>query len=445
LEVINRIPSLKEVFRIISQYEDTDKLRSEDCKHETCHYTLRIYTLGHFKVVANSEVVSDKARRSSKLWELFKYLLTNRGNPVPVENIIDSLWPDSDYCDQNAALHTLAHRMRGLLKEEFKDGREPLSLDVSQGCYCMKVHDNCWIDTSEFASYTSKAVEQSRKDPDSAIDLYRHAISLYKGEYLPEYASRKWVLPAKRHYRHMYLQNLLGKMKLYMDSGNHEATCVLCEKAFQVEQFMEVESLHIYYMDALLRSGSTQEALCHYDFLTSSLYQEFGTKPSAAMRDLYRRMKPGADQSNLSLRAILDRLGEREKIDEAFICDLDFFRFLYNLEIRCSERMNRELVLALLSLSHDDYSLNKKSINEAMSSLEKVMLARLRKGDVVTRCGESQLLAFLADLDQAFAGKVLQRINDDFIRVNKSPVFKLSITVKQGFQQSLDEIPCHER
>jgi DNA-binding SARP family transcriptional activator len=416
-------------------------LKPEGSKLEPRSDIFQIYTLGHFQVTANSKIISDKARRSSKLWELFKYLLTNRGNPVPVESIIDSLWPDSEYCDQNAALHTLTHRMRRLFSEEFKDGSAPFSFEVSQGCYCMKIHDNCWIDTSEFSSCTSRALEQSRKDPIAAVDLFRQAISLYQGEYLPEYTARKWVLPAKRYYRHLYLQNLMGKMKLYMDSGQYEATCELCEKAFLIEQFMEVESLHINYMEALLRSGSSQEALCHYDFITSSLYQEFGAKPSAAMRDLYRRMKPEVDGPSLSLRAILDKLSEREKFNGAFICDLEFFRFLYNIELRRSERMNRELVMVLFSLSCDDYSLNEKAIiSKAISSLEKITLAGLRKGDVVTHCGASQLLAFLSDIKQEDAGKVLERINDGFCRANKNHSLKLSITMKQDYKETLERI-----
>ncbi|MEW6243779.1 MAG: bacterial transcriptional activator domain-containing protein [Bacillota bacterium] len=37
-------------------------------------------------------------------------------------------------------------------------------------------------------------------------DLYRKAISLYRGEYLPECPYQEWVLPARHYYRRIYLK-----------------------------------------------------------------------------------------------------------------------------------------------------------------------------------------------------------------------------------------------
>ncbi len=371
-------------------------------------------------------------------------MLTHREKAIPVDSIIDSLWPDRDYCDQNAALHTLTHRMRKLFFEEFASGYEPFNLDVSQGCYRIKLNSNCWVDADEFTENTKRATELSQHDQRSAIDIYRCAINLYCGEYLPEYTSKKWALPAKRYYRHLYLQNLLGKMKLYMSFGQYEEVNILCEKAFQVEQFMEVETLHIYFMEALLRSGNNQEALCHYDFLTSSLYQEFGTKPSAAMRDLYRRMKPDVETTGLGLNAIIEKIGERDNNNGAFVCDLDFFRFLYNLELRRCERAKKDLGLMLLSLKSDESQVHEKnSINKAMDSLEKILLRELRKGDVFTHWGNSQLIAFLTDVNYNGANKILKRIKIDFDKISKKNGYRLEYTRKldltngkKGYKQS---------
>jgi hypothetical protein len=41
--------------------------------------TLRIATLGRLQVVRESRVLSGECRRASRVWELFKYLVTNRG------------------------------------------------------------------------------------------------------------------------------------------------------------------------------------------------------------------------------------------------------------------------------------------------------------------------------------------------------------------------------
>ena len=394
---------------------------------------LKIYTLGKFVAMKNSQVISEKAKHSSKLWELFKFFLTYRNIAIPIEKIVDSLWPDQEYIDPNAALHTLTHRVRKLFYEEFPNDSKPFNLDVSQGCYKLKLNNNCWVDADDFIDYTMKAAEHIDSDSKITLDYHHQAIRIYQGEYLPEYTSKKWLLPSKRYYRNLYLQNLLGKIKIYMDSGQFEAVCYICEKAFQVEQFMEVEELHLSFIEALYRKGNTREALSHYDFLTSSLYQEFGTKPTPAMRDLYRRIKPDNESSVLCLNEILDRFKEKDGAEGALSCDLDTFRFLYNLEMRRHERTNKELVLMMFSLNGTYAGIgNKNTANEVMNLLEKLMLKGLRKGDVITRLNESQFLAFLAEAEQADTNKVTHRISEAFKKSCQYKEIKLEINRKNG-------------
>ncbi len=395
---------------------------------------LRIYTLGHFHVKLDNFDFSEKARRSTKLWELFKYLITNRNKQIPVETIIESLWPEQEYNNQVSALHTLTHRMRKLFNEEFSPGMNPFRLDISQGCFCLKLMNDCWIDADEFAKLSQQAAELSSTDPGAAIETYRKALSLYQGDYFIEYSSRKWLLPARRHYRHLYLQNLLEKLKLLMAFERYSDIFNACEKAFQIEHFMEVEALHLYYIEALLKSGNKKQALCHYEFLTSTLYQDYGTKPSSSLKDLYKQMQPDAEAAGLNLNAIHEKLIERDKQDGAFICDLDFFRFLYRLEIRRNERSSQELILELFTLNCDENPAYKKdTLNKAMSALEKILLANLRKGDTITRFSESQFLALLPNVSQVQSKKIYNRINSSFNNVYKNKGITLEFSKKTAF------------
>lgn len=402
-------------------------------EHDNSPDKLKIYTLGKFVAMKNSQVISEKAKHSSKLWELFKFFLTYRNIAIPIEKIVDSLWPDQEYMDPNAALHTLTHRVRKLFYEEFSAGNEPFNLAVSQGCYKMKLNSNCWVDADDFIDSSRKAAEYIDSDHGVALQHHRQATRLYQGEYLPEYTSKKWLLPSKRYYRHLYLQNLLGKIKIYMDSRQYKAVSSVCEKAFQVEQFMEVEALHLSFIEALYRSGKTREALCHYDYLTSSLYQEFGTKPTPAMRDLYRKIKPDVESTALCLNEILDRFKEQDGNEGALSCDLDTFRFLYNLELRRHERTNKELVLLMFSLNGINTGReNKSTANKVMNLLEELMLQGLRKGDVITPLNESQFLVFLSEGAQVNANNVIRRICDEFNKSCQYKEVKLEITRKNG-------------
>lgn len=395
---------------------------------------LEIYILGQFSVRKGDQELTSKSRQSAKLWELFKYLLTNRNKVIPAEQIVESLWPDQVYDDLNAALHTLVHRLRRFFYEDFSRGGEPFHIEVSQGRCCMRLNENCRLDVDEFSRCHQEGIKLNERASGEAIKYYSRALSLYGGEYLPEYLSEKWVLPVKRHYRNLFLQVLISKIGLLMDYGHYERVHTLCEEAFQVEQFMEVEALHLYFMEALYKSGNAQEALCHYDYLTSSLYHEFGTRPSPAMRDLYRRIKSEIEPSKeLDLNTIHEKLQESEQANCSFICDSDFFRFLYRLEKRRSEREKQDLVMGLFSISWDDYrNFEKKSLNQAMDFLEKILQDNLRKGDVVTRWSDSQYLVLLRGVRQPDSQKIFSRVNLKFNTVYKTNGISLEVSRKTG-------------
>jgi two-component SAPR family response regulator len=395
---------------------------------------MKIYTLGRFSVNKETQCLSEKCKRSNKIWELFKYLLTNRGKPLPVERIIDDLWPDQDYNDHSSALHTLSHRMRNLFFEEFPNIEKPFQLDVSQGCYCINLNSSCWLDLDHFSVSTYRAMETRVEQPETALNLFNQAINLYSGDYLPEYASKKWVLPAKRHYRNLYLQSLHGAIDILLKSKKYGEVCSLCERAFRIESFIEAENLHSNYMKALYKDGRTKEALNHYEFLSSALYQEYGTKPPAAMRDIYRRVKNDPGTSKVDFNVISDKYEEKAGTSGAFICDQDFFRFLYRLETRRNERTKAHITLGLFTVNWLDYnSYCSKELSRAMDNLENILLSNLRRGDVITRLGEAQYLSLLVDLNRHQANQVFERIKQSFREKIKNGEILLEVNRKSKY------------
>lgn len=398
---------------------------------------LEIFTLGNFRVLAGAKDLTEKSRRSARVWEIFKFLLTFRDRKTSFESITDTLWPDHDYNDPEATMHTLIHRVRKIFYEEFPPDEPPFTIDVVQRTCCMKLNSNCWLDVDQFKFYAKQAKEAANKGPDEAIRLYREALSYYKGDYLKEYSSKSWVQSITRQYRQQYLQCLLSKIKLQLDQGNHAAVLNACENAFRLDYYMEVEALHLYYMEALYRSGDLTGALCHYDFITSNLYNEFGAKPSVEMRNLYRKIKPDLDSPGLNLPSICDKLEEREGSKGAFVCDLDFFRFLYQLEKRRCDRGSNNLAMGLFTVYYDHHlNLSVEAVNHAVNRLEEVLVGCLRKGDVITRWGDNQYLAFLVNTSYENANGVFRRITECFNSALGDKGFSLEISRRRTFPEN---------
>ncbi|MGB3933511.1 MAG: response regulator receiver protein, partial [bacterium] len=60
---------------------------------------LEIITLGDFQVRCGGKILTHDANRAYRLWELFKYLLTNREQGVLPEVLVETLWPEQEYAD----------------------------------------------------------------------------------------------------------------------------------------------------------------------------------------------------------------------------------------------------------------------------------------------------------------------------------------------------------
>ena len=76
---------------------------------------LKIATLGRFQVVREGRLLSGECRRASRVWELFKYLVTNRGRDIPSDTLIENLWEEDQPEDPERALRNLVYRLRQIL------------------------------------------------------------------------------------------------------------------------------------------------------------------------------------------------------------------------------------------------------------------------------------------------------------------------------------------
>ncbi len=81
------------------------------------------------------------------------------------------------------------------------------------------------------------------------------------------------------------------------------------------------------------------------------------------------------------------------------------------------ERNGQSVLLGLFTLTDPNYTLPDKSIlNQVMHNLQQVVLDSLRKGDLVTRWNDAQLLLLLPGLNREQADMVIERIENKFLK-----------------------------
>lgn len=368
---------------------------------------IRISTLGQFQVRRGDSILSKNTARSYRLWELFKYLITNRDKEIYSEVIMDSLWPEQAYADPRHTLRTMIYRLRQIL--DIKPGKAEAScIKFSHGSYCWNTEQEYWLDIEVFERLAHEGHQLTASDPVAAIDKYQDAVRLFKGDYLSELAYSEWVIPIRNYYHRLYLQTVLELITLLEKARRYAEVIKVCEKAFLIEFFEE--ELHISFLQALLKEGKTRQAMNHYEYATTVLYRELGVKPSPAMRELRRLMQVEDPSAAFDLTAIQDSLLDRKTSAGAFLCDPEVFRMMYRLESRRVERTGQAVFLAMLTIVPVDTRNPHPVLKELITQMQEQIVSRLRRGDVVTRWNDTQILIILPALNYEQAEVVLDRI-----------------------------------
>lgn len=368
---------------------------------------LKISTLGSFMVCRGDVRLSSDYGRSRKIWELFMYLITHRERPHSPEVILETLWPDQDYTDPSKAIKNIVHRLRQKLDTGINYDAGSIIVN-SHGCYSLNGDANYWLDAEEFESLCREARALAAGDSEAACHKYRQALELYRGEYLPESPYSDWLLPVRYHYRRLFIESAIRYMELLKKQKNYNRIIEDCEKFIAMERFEE--EFHLKYIEALLAARKVARARSHYEHVSSMFYQEFGAKPSAAMRSLYSAIRKQGMDTEVSFTEVKDILQERDEAEGPLYCERDFFSILCRLEKRRSEREERPVHIGLLTFQGEDGGQPEAArLKEAMNGLNAALSASLRKGDVFTNWKDNQFAVLLPGTTREQADTVLKR------------------------------------
>jgi len=376
---------------------------------------IQIYTFGKFLIIQGNDIVSDRSSRSKKVWELFKFMLSNRDQAYSPEAILGSISLEEDYSDPGRVMRGLMFRLKQTLGSGAGSRSLADNLEYKHGSYRWQDNEEYWLDVDDFEELAYRARTTPANQAEDAAALYQQAIDLYKGLYLPDSSYLEWVIPHRVYYYDLYLDCLISLTDLLKSKREYNSIIKLCEQALAVEYFEE--KIHTRLIEALIAEGMNSRAKAHYNEVSSTFYRELGIKPSRELRNLYRLISSEEGGFELDLAAIQEGLKSKKETNGAYLCDPEFFRYLYNLERFRSERSGKTVLLGLITVAAPDYKPAPEYIlKKVMHQLQETSLASLRKGDIVTRWNNAQLLMILPGLNREQAEVVMRRIENNYIK-----------------------------
>ncbi len=374
--------------------------------------SISIRTFGEFDILYQGESMLGTMGRSYRILELLKYFIAFREKRLLPESIVNHLFEEKDHNDPKNVLRTQIFRLRKMLEE--MEEELPLEgpifhITFEYGYYMLMLCDRCVVDSDQFEVAMREAKELVDSNPEKAIERYRDGLRYYLGEYLDSSGYGDWTVPIKNRYARLYYQNMIKLLNLLKERKRYEEIMEVCERAIALQPFEE--SFHILYLEAMIAKGLVQQALSHYEYTTYKLYKDYDIKPTSAMKAVYRRIQFESEEKALTdLNSIEARLTEQEA-SGAYYCDLEYLRFVYNVEKRKSRRDDETRMLALVTLEPIDLPAEKAL---AMSKLKSVIGESLRLGDLYAQWNDRQLLMLLDHADYQHIGVIEQRIRSAF-------------------------------
>ena len=150
-------------------------------------------------------------------------LLTNRGQRLAQEKLIQLLWREGDECiDPANSLKNLVYRARMLLDdlvledEVCEEGMEFIRL--SEGAYMWNEDIPCEIDT-EVMTLLAKRGSDEDQAIESRIACYSQAVERYNGEFLPKLGEDEWTFAKRARSESLYVSCVLTLCRLLNQIG----------------------------------------------------------------------------------------------------------------------------------------------------------------------------------------------------------------------------------
>lgn len=367
-----------------------------------------INMLGGCSITCGDKKIDSNSLRSKKIWELLAYLIVYRNKDISQSELIDLVYSEEKSNNPANALKTLMHRVRAALDElGVVSGKEIIT--QQNGSYKWNREFSIVLDTERFEELSQKAQSSALSD-DQRLDKALEAIALFKGDFLPRFSTEPWVMPLHTYYHSTYMRLVHDAIELLAERGRNIEISEICQKAIAIDPYDEY--LYLQLMQVMVNMEQYQNAMDQYEKTTKLFYREFGVTPSDEMKALYRQIAYTNQGVELDLNVVKERLRETDETIGAFFCEYEFFKSVYQLEVRSAARSGEPIHICLMTVSPKDSTepLTNKQLNLIIDKLMDCVKATLRRGDVFARFSISQLIIMLPMTTMENSEMVLSRI-----------------------------------
>jgi DNA-binding SARP family transcriptional activator len=231
---------------------------------------LRVYVLGRTCVMNGDEQLGGRWV-DNRAGHILKLLIAERHRSVFSEEILAKLWPEASSADTRG-LRYFVHVLREQLEP---DGvaRPPSSfVKATRGGYALET-EHVWVDADAFEELVTAGLSSYEAGDESATELLRRGIELYRGEFLADEPYAEWAFPERDRLRQVASDGLRALATLDERTGDLVGATASLVRLAELEPF-DVD-VHRELLTVLLRRGRRSEALRRYEMLRRRMLSTF--------------------------------------------------------------------------------------------------------------------------------------------------------------------------
>jgi DNA-binding SARP family transcriptional activator len=244
--------------------------------------SMRIWLCGRLRVSLDEESLEHRLeRRQARV--LAALLVLRRERPMRREELIEAIWPESNWGQHEGALRVLLSSVRRVLGSDALTGRIELRLQLPS---------DVWVDVEQAAADVAVAERALREGRLADAATAAAAAAALVAEPFLAGETATWIEDARRELDDLAVSALELEAGAELALGNPREAARAARELVNRAPYRE--GGHALLMEALAAQGNAAEALIAYERLRQLLRDELGTAPSHAVSDLHTRLLAGA-------------------------------------------------------------------------------------------------------------------------------------------------------
>ena len=377
--------------------------------------------LGGYTLTYGDKPVTLGRGNLTKSVQLLQLLLLHMNKGVTKEELVQALYDWEDVADANNSLNSMIYRLKnqlvmaGMPKEEY--------ISIKNGICKWTGSMPVYVDVVEFEQCLNSA---KLADAEKKREFLERAVTLYRGEFLPQLSNELWVTVESVRLKKLYMFSVQQLCEILNARQEYSQMLEIYRTAAELYPFDEWQEKQI---DTLQKMERFDEAFRIYQDTVRLYSEELGAPPSARMRELLQKMNGKLLNSENDFLKIQARLREEGWKNGAYDCAYPSFVDTYRLMCRIVERSRQSVHLMVCRLCYKENV--SKPDKQVEVLLGKAIGKSLRRGDAYTRYSESQYLILLSAATKESFEIIFKRIESAFELENENSNCKIVYDVAE--------------